>query len=221
MRSVWRVSEWVVEQAEPEIPCVYCTLTSGTSAHVFAREFFLELDRANLPQAPACRKCNGRKTAIEHYATIVLPFAGTHAASVEHLEEVVPKLAKLDKLRTELAAGMTTAVVEVAPLQFALRQSLPIDFARINPLFEMITRGLIWRHWQYVLPPDCDVRALAINKGLVDRLLHTAKRGEGFVEREFGDGAGAVIVTKDEDCANWVMAGRSGPQAFWLRTGNG
>ena len=33
--------------------------------------------------------------------------------------------------------------------------------------------------------------------------------------------AKAVIVKKDEDFANWVMAGRAGPQVLWLRTGNG
>ena len=33
--------------------------------------------------------------------------------------------------------------------------------------------------------------------------------------------AQAIIVTKDEDFANWVMAGRAGPQVLWLRTGNG
>jgi predicted nuclease of predicted toxin-antitoxin system len=30
----------------------------------------------------------------------------------------------------------------------------------------------------------------------------------------------AVIVTKDEDFAEWVQAGRSGPQVVWLRVGN-
>ncbi len=31
----------------------------------------------------------------------------------------------------------------------------------------------------------------------------------------------AVIVTKDEDFANWISAGRPGPAVVWLRTGNG
>jgi predicted nuclease of predicted toxin-antitoxin system len=30
----------------------------------------------------------------------------------------------------------------------------------------------------------------------------------------------AVIVSKDEDFAQWVMAGRSGPKVVWLRVGN-
>ena len=31
---------------------------------------------------------------------------------------------------------------------------------------------------------------------------------------------GAVIVTKDEDFAEWVRRGRPGPQVLWLRIGN-
>ncbi len=31
----------------------------------------------------------------------------------------------------------------------------------------------------------------------------------------------AVIVSKDEDVADWVRADRPGPSVLWLRTGNG
>ncbi len=33
--------------------------------------------------------------------------------------------------------------------------------------------------------------------------------------------ATAIIVSKDEDFANWVRAGRAGPAVVWLKTGNG
>lgn len=33
--------------------------------------------------------------------------------------------------------------------------------------------------------------------------------------------SGAIIVSKDEYFANWIRAGRAGPAALWLRTGNG
>src|SRR5579884_674775 len=32
--------------------------------------------------------------------------------------------------------------------------------------------------------------------------------------------AGAVIMSKDEDFAEWVRRGRSGPPVVWLRIGN-
>lgn len=31
---------------------------------------------------------------------------------------------------------------------------------------------------------------------------------------------GAVVITKDEDFAEWVRRGRPGPQVVWLRLGN-
>lgn len=31
----------------------------------------------------------------------------------------------------------------------------------------------------------------------------------------------AVIITKDEDFANYVRRGRAGPAVLWIRTGNG
>jgi predicted nuclease of predicted toxin-antitoxin system len=31
---------------------------------------------------------------------------------------------------------------------------------------------------------------------------------------------GAVLITKDEDFAEWVRRGRPGPQVVWLRIGN-
>ena len=31
---------------------------------------------------------------------------------------------------------------------------------------------------------------------------------------------GAVIITKDEDFAEWVRRGRPGPSVVWLRIGN-
>ena len=36
----------------------------------------------------------------------------------------------------------------------------------------------------------------------------------------YADGVNAVIVTKDEDFAEWVRRGRLGPAVVWLRLGN-
>ena len=37
---------------------------------------------------------------------------------------------------------------------------------------------------------------------------------------EYAREHGAIIVTKDEDYAEWVRRGRSGPQVLWVRLGN-
>lgn len=36
----------------------------------------------------------------------------------------------------------------------------------------------------------------------------------------FAEQRGAVLITKDEDFAEWVRRGRPGPQVIWLRIGN-
>ena len=36
----------------------------------------------------------------------------------------------------------------------------------------------------------------------------------------YAQAKGAVVVTKDEDFAEWVRRGRSGPQVLWLRIRN-
>ncbi len=55
-------------------PCDYCLTNPSTATgdHVFAREFFPEAARANLPKVPACESCNNEKSRLEHYLTAVL-----------------------------------------------------------------------------------------------------------------------------------------------------
>lgn len=37
---------------------------------------------------------------------------------------------------------------------------------------------------------------------------------------EYASRAGAIIMSKDEDFAEWVRRGRTGPAVVWLRIGN-
>src|ERR1035441_2021643 len=55
--------------------CVYCgSARAETDDHIFSAKLFLEKDRGHLPEAPACRACNGKKSIWEHYLASVLPF---------------------------------------------------------------------------------------------------------------------------------------------------
>lgn len=71
--------------------CVYCVEAESTSTdHVFARKFFLETDRAGLPQVPSCDPCNRAKATLEHYLASVLPFGARHSGARDNLE-LVPR----------------------------------------------------------------------------------------------------------------------------------
>jgi len=89
--------------------CTYCTVpgSSETADHVVALEFFPIDQRDNLPKVPACKPCNGSRSVLEHYATVVMPFGARYPGSPSVLASVMPRrLAKNAPLRTALASGM-------------------------------------------------------------------------------------------------------------------
>ena len=86
-------------------PCAYCGVdgSSSTVDHVIAKSFFFEEDRANLPQVPACKKCNNDKSGLEHYATAALLTGTKHVEGDRYRqEEVAPRITKNRKLQMEL-----------------------------------------------------------------------------------------------------------------------
>ena len=145
------------------LTCVYCTSAPSTSAdHVFAREFFLPEDRANLPQVPACDDCNRAKSRIEHCLATVLPFGGRHTGAKRNLQTLVPKrLARNAKLRRSLAAGWGSMWTREHGLHVPAA-TLPIQPDHIEKLLAFIARGLLWFHWKTLLRPadSIDVTAL-------------------------------------------------------------
>ncbi|WP_338828340.1 hypothetical protein [Bradyrhizobium sp. 27S5] len=137
-------------------PCVYCNAAPSTTTgdHVFAREFFLESRRANLPKVPACDACNNDKSKLEHYLTAVLPFGGRHNDSAEHLSTLVePRLANNLRLHGELSGGLDqTLSVERGVLMPV--HNVPIDGEKIGQLFSFIAKALLWHHWQTTMNPE-------------------------------------------------------------------
>ena len=170
-----------MSRANRRHPCVYCSSGNGTDDHVFARAFFCELDRGNLPRAPACGKCNGRKAELEAYVSTILPLCVSDAGS-KILEAAANRLENNQKLRRSLSAPREPSVVEVSPYRYELRPSLPLDFEKVGLLFEMITRGLIWHHWRYILPADCGTRAIAMPASFSDQQLRHFNRDEHYIE---------------------------------------
>jgi hypothetical protein len=169
--------------------CVYCAATPATTMdHVFAREFFLVEQRANLPKIPACAACNGAKSQLEHYLTAVLPFGGQHDDGLVHLMEMVPgRLARNQKLARWLSAGLSRTMV---PGRGTPTLTIPIDPDKVGELFALITKGLVWHHWQVLLPPATfGVRAemlSAAGEKFYNQAL--ALNSEARVRRTLGNG---------------------------------
>lgn len=129
--------------------CAYCAVREAvTGDHIFAREFFLLSARANLPQAPVCNECNNEKSKLEHYLTTVLPFGGRHAHASENLAvQVQKRLGKNAKLHRHLMAGQQVVLVPAEGGTVEQTIAIPFDGEKLEQLFSMIARGLIWYHW--------------------------------------------------------------------------
>jgi hypothetical protein len=167
--------------------CVYCAdAISVTGDHVFAREFFLENQRGNLPQVPACEKCNNRKSVLEHYLTSILPFGGMHTQAEETLKTMVPRrLAANKKLHRVLRDG----VIHLEDNGSSKGGLLPMNGNAVKQLFELIAKGLSWFHWGTIIEKTSAVSAKALTKSGVTFFLERffALKAKARVENIIGD----------------------------------
>lgn len=171
--------------------CVYCAERLATTAdHVFAKTFFLERARGNLPQAPACQPCNNRKALVEGYLTAVLPFGGVHADANENLVELLPRrLTKNLRLARELDAGRRPIWVQ-DPAAVYLGMTIPVDAEQIVALFAMVARALAWFHWKTYLGPEHEADSLMLTpfgQQFFDRIF--AMNARERVRCDLGNGA--------------------------------
>jgi hypothetical protein len=146
--------------------CVYCTENlSSIGDHIFAREFFLKKQRANLPKVPSCQKCNNEKSKLEHYLTTLLPFGGRHDDAKKNLKRMVPKrLKKNAKLHRNLSAKMNSVWAQEDSGIYAKQRFFEIEKTAITELFEYIVRGLYWLHCNTILEKDAYIKVLALSK---------------------------------------------------------
>src|ERR1700722_17982185 len=94
--------------------CAYCAESRCESAdHVFAREFFPQDDRSNIPKVPSCHRCNNLKATLERYATCVLPFGSRHPQAVKIVAEKMPRrLRENQHIQRELLKGTGRVLVQ-------------------------------------------------------------------------------------------------------------
>lgn len=175
---------------------MYCgERESTTPDHVWGRGFCLEQYRDNLPQVPACGKCNGEKSTLEHYLMTVLPFGCQHRDSQATLKTLVPKrLEKNAKLYRELQIGY-------------IGDKLPLRENSVEPLFKYVAKGLVWHHWGAILTPqDCAAAIVVRSDGLgfLGYLL-TKLRPRDRVVGNLGNGALLYQGIQATDCPQLTM----------------
>jgi len=134
--------------------CAYCAEpgSSATGDHVIARGFFLPEDRSKLPQVPACLRCNGEKSVLEHYALSVLPLGSRHQDARRYAERNIAR--RFDKNRALLnrLSIQRSGQWERHPGGFLVpTMSLKIDPKKISRLIGLIVRGLYTFHWKDAL----------------------------------------------------------------------
>ena len=142
--------------------CAYCGVTDATTAdHIFAREFFLVEDRADLPQVPACSSCNDEKSRLEHYLTALLPFGARRGASRRNLVEMVPqRLVRNARLHRNLRDNWGKAWAKEGGA-YVRTSTLPVDAEKVIDLFRRVVRGLVSFHWGTYLTGEDDVTVVA------------------------------------------------------------
>ena len=130
-------------------PCAYCVsgLSTRTGDHVFARNFFTEEQRGNLPKVPACVQCNHEKSTLEHYLASALPFGGRHADAQEALNRVGDRLAQNARLHQELAEG-------------AQDGAIPFRGEALTNFMAFVVRGLLCYHWNVRVGDEHGVRVI-------------------------------------------------------------
>lgn len=144
--------------------CAYCAVAeSETGDHVVCRNFFPENMRRGLPKAPACERCNGGKSKLEHYLTTLLPFCSTHPSGLKGQAELVRRrIQKNEPLRRKLADGMGRIEVQGPNGESNELLALPFDGAQYMEYLALVVRGLVWWEWSCVVPPDYLVQVVSM-----------------------------------------------------------
>jgi hypothetical protein len=152
--------------------CIYCNNAPAQSRdHAVGKKFFLVERRDNLPEVPACEKCNNAKSKFENYLMIVLPFGAKHKdARANLLKLVQPRLE--NKANAKLLRKLKTGYARSGGT------SIPLNHEPLEKLFAMIAKALAWRHFGVRLGEGHSaIASLFTNEGetWVNRMLASEK----------------------------------------------
>jgi hypothetical protein len=171
--------------------CIYCNNAQAESSdHVVGRKFFLEERRGNLPQVPACKRCNNRKSELEAYLMTVLPFGAKNADAAEILAKLVPpRLEKNAKLERKLRRGYERSG----------GTAIPFEHKSLEELFAMIARALTFQYF-----------GVRLGSGYSSIASLFTNEGEAFVEQVLS--SGRAHVSGDLGEGTFTLEGAQAPQ---------
>lgn len=128
--------------------CTYCTdfVDNAISEHVLGKKMFAEADRADLPQVPACPKCNNEKSKLEERLSYYWALA-QFSDRKEHTER------KLKQNHPEVRRIKETAHDVLTPegfVEFAIGDATSHQL--VEQWIDFIVRGLHRFHFEQVVP---------------------------------------------------------------------
>jgi len=97
--------------------------------------------------------------------TTVLPFGGRHADASANLASMVPKrLGKNARLHRRLIAGQQIVSAPDKEGEFEETIAIPFEGEKLEQLFSMIVRGLVWHHWRVYLADGYAVQTHTVTR---------------------------------------------------------
>lgn len=176
--------------------CIYCGTEADTSDHAVGKKFFLEERRGDLPQVPACPRCNNRKSELEGYLMTVLPFGAKNKDAAEILTKLVPpRLANNAKLLRKLRKGYERSGAT----------SIPFDNKPLEELFAMIAKALAFRRFGVRLGDGYSAIASMFRNEGEAFFVQMLSSGSSRVEGDLGDGTFTYEGAQAKDCPELTL----------------
>ncbi len=194
--------------------CAYCGKVgvSDTGDHVFAREFFLARHRANLPQVPACKRCNNEKSTLETYLLQILPLGANHPDALETSSTLMPKRAAhvSNKILRSILEhpNKPVSLIDQSGQQHE-RIPVHLDAGKLTDWCGMVARGLANFHWG-ITTPKYEIKTIPLALSVESEILAMVGSFSGGerVQETLGNGAFAYRGFKcadGEPASMWMI----------------
>jgi hypothetical protein len=181
---------------------------SSTADHVFPREIFQVHQRGMLPKVPSCKQCNNKKSELEHYLLSVLPFGATHANAQKALAvDTRKRLEKNRKLHNKIKEGFGYSYIPKDKYTLEKRLGVKFDCDILHEFVGYTCKGLMWHHWNRLLPKDCKLVSFTPSESGVKLVTMLSNLNSGLkVNTQLGGGTvryRGIMSEIDEGMSVW------------------